>query len=55
MNNCACYEASYPTIKNWFLETYPKIAEFRIKEDATNQENKPGVDENVAEESVEAA
>ena len=51
----ACHKSSYPTIKKWFLETYPEVAEFRIKEEASNQENKPEVDENVAEEAVEAA
>ena len=26
----ACHKASYPTIKKWFLETYPEIVEFGI-------------------------
>ena len=27
----ACHKASYPTIKKWFLETYPEIVEFGIE------------------------
>jgi len=27
----ACHKASYPTIKKWFLETYPEIIEFGIE------------------------
>ncbi len=27
----ACHKVSYPTIKKWFLETYPEIVEFGIK------------------------
>ena len=26
----ACHKVSYPTIKKWFLETYPEIVEFGI-------------------------
>ena len=26
----ACHKISYPTIKKWFLETYPEIVEFGI-------------------------
>ena len=26
----ACHRVSYPTIKKWFLETYPEIVEFGI-------------------------
>ena len=26
----ACHKASYPTIKKWFLDTYPEIVEFGI-------------------------
>ena len=26
----ACHKVSYPTIKKWFLETYPEVAEFGI-------------------------
>ncbi len=35
----ACHKVSYPTIKKWFLETYPEIAEVRIMEDTISQEN----------------
>jgi len=28
----ACHKASYPTIKKWFLETYPSISDFGIKD-----------------------
>lgn len=27
----ACHKVSYPTIKKWFLETYPEIVEFGIE------------------------
>lgn len=27
----ACHKSSYPTIKKWFLETYPEIVEFGIE------------------------
>ena len=27
----ACHKVSYPTIKKWFLETYPEIVEFCIE------------------------
>ena len=30
----ACHKVSYPTIKKWFLETYPEIVEFGIDEAA---------------------
>ena len=26
----ACHKVSYPTIKKWFLETYPEVAEFEV-------------------------
>ena len=26
----ACHKISYPTIKKWFLETYPEVAEFGV-------------------------
>ena len=26
----ACHKVSYPTIKKWFLETYPEIVDFGI-------------------------
>lgn len=28
----ACHKVSYPTIKKWFLETYPEIAEFGMED-----------------------
>ena len=30
----ACHKVSYPTIKKWFLETYPEIVEFGIDDAA---------------------
>ena len=27
----SCHKVSYPTIKKWFLETYPEVAEFGIE------------------------
>ena len=30
----ACHKVSYPTIKKWFLETYPEIVEFSIDDAA---------------------
>ena len=30
----ACHKSSYPTIKKWFLETYPEIVEFGIDDAA---------------------
>lgn len=27
----ACHKVSYPTIKKWFLETYPEIVEFGVE------------------------
>lgn len=27
----SCHKVSYPTIKKWFLETYPEIVEFGIE------------------------
>ena len=27
----ACHKSSYPTIKKWFLETYPEIVEYGIE------------------------
>lgn len=27
----ACHKVSYPTIKKWFLQTYPEIVEFGIE------------------------
>ena len=51
----ACHKVSYPTIKKWFLETYPEVAEFCIREDAPNQENNSDVNKVAAEDTVEAA
>ena len=28
----ACHKVSYPTIKKWFLETYPEISEFGMED-----------------------
>ena len=33
----ACHKVSYPTIKKWFLETYPEVAEFCIKNNTDDQ------------------
>ena len=30
----ACHKVSYPTIKKWFLETYPEIVEFGVNDAA---------------------
>ena len=30
----ACHKVSYPTIKKWFLETYPEIAKFGMDDAA---------------------
>ena len=51
----ACHKVSYPTIKKWFLETYPEVAEFCIREDAPNQENNSDVNAVASENTVEAA
>ena len=34
----ACHKVSYPTIKKWFLETYPEVAEFCIKNQTDDQD-----------------
>ena len=34
----ACHKVSYPTIKKWFLDKYPQIAEFGVEKD---QEEEP--------------
>ena len=33
----ACHKVSYPTIKKWFWETYPEVAEFCIKNNTDDQ------------------
>ena len=30
----ACHKVSYPTIKKWFLETYPEVVEFGVEDAA---------------------
>ena len=34
----ACHKISYPTIKKWFLETYPEIEKFSVAEENSTED-----------------